>query len=204
MSVWALGVCQSRNWEAFSVDLWGQGLPKAPLQNNSRPGSWQWDSGGRCSAKPALKTDRLPPPPFLSRAIHKDETLQPSETGGGREQQRSDHLADMICLECDNTLLYVNRHVRDVRYNNGQMGGFSQQQLDPDLRTGIHLFTLQYVPCVQSKVHMYMINLNDVVLWVCQQWKSQRSVPIYEEPGKGEVRKQTQDFLSFVKLRRRN
>lgn len=50
MSVGVLGVCQSRNWEAFSVDLWGQGLPKAALQNNSRPGSWQWDPGGCCSA----------------------------------------------------------------------------------------------------------------------------------------------------------
>lgn len=73
MSMWALGVCQSRNWEAFSVDLWGQGLPKAPLQNNSRPGSWQWDTGGCCSARPALKTLTPPPPPatlFLSPICH--------------------------------------------------------------------------------------------------------------------------------------
>lgn len=69
----------------------------------------------------------------------------------------------MICLECDNTLLYVNRHVCDVRYNNGQVGGFSQQQLDPDLRAGIQLFILQRVPCLQSKVHMDMINLDDIL-----------------------------------------
>lgn len=116
MSVWALGVCQSRNWEAFSVDLWGQGLPKAPLQNNSRPGSWQWDTSGCCcsAARPALKTHWLPPAslPLSSHVPSTGARLwSPEKLASGRKSRSSYHLADTICLECGNALLYVNRHV---------------------------------------------------------------------------------------------
>lgn len=129
MSVWALGVCQSRNWEAFSVDLWGQGLPKAPLQNNSRPGSWQWDTSGCCllCCEACLENSLTPPPPplFLSLLMYHprgQDYEAPEKLASGRKSRSGYHLADTICLECGNALLYVNRHVCDVRYNNGQTG----------------------------------------------------------------------------------
>lgn len=153
MSVWVLGVCQSRNWEAFSVDLGGQGLPKAPLQNNSRPDSWQWDTGCCCSAVSALKTHQLPHP-SLPLLYHPQVTpVVPLKLAAGESRSSTYHLADMICLVCGNSLLYVNRHVCDVRYNNRQMGGFSQQQLDPNLRTGIKLFTVWHVALMVHIVH---------------------------------------------------
>lgn len=75
MSVWALVVCQSRNWEAFSVDLGGQGLPKALLQNNSRPGSWLWDTA-------SLHNTHQPSPPLVL------SSPSPQETGGRWKQKR--------------------------------------------------------------------------------------------------------------------
>lgn len=61
----ALGVCQSRNWEALWLDLWGEGLPRVPVQNNSserRPADGQ-------DGTEALKSLRLPLPHFLFSTV---------------------------------------------------------------------------------------------------------------------------------------
>lgn len=153
MSVWVLGVCQSRNWEAFSVDLWGQGLPKAPLQNNSRPDSWQWDTGCCCCS--ALKTPALP-------LVYHPQVTQvvTLKLVAGESRSSTYHLGDMICLVCGNALLHVNRHVCDVRHNSRHMGGFH-----PDLRTGIKLFTVWHVA--------FMIHIVTCKLRLCLKTRTQ-------------------------------
>lgn len=81
--LWALGVCQSRNWEA--VLGWPQRArtsQRVPLQNNSRPSSWQQDTGGCCSARTALKPHR--DPPNLSSSSSSPIQEKPPESGSGR------------------------------------------------------------------------------------------------------------------------
>lgn len=156
MSVWVLGVCQSRNWEAFSVDLRGQGLPKVPLQNNSGPSSWQRDTGGCCSARTALKPHRVPPtsPPTPMWTSH-PQNLQ--KRGVGAHTRIRCDFTDMIILECGKAEVYVNRHVCDVRYNSGQTVRLCQERCHDNRRTGIHLFTLWHVTCAVHAVRMWVI-----------------------------------------------
>lgn len=70
-------------------------------------------------------TDSPPPPLFLSLLMYHprgQDYEAPEKLASGRKSRSGYHLADTICLECGNALLYVNRHVCDVRYNNGQTG----------------------------------------------------------------------------------
>lgn len=135
MSVWALGVCQSRNWEAFSVDLWGQGLPKAPLQNNSRPGSWQWDTSGCCLlCCEACLENSLTPPPRLSSSlssctIHGGKTTKPRRSwqAGGKAEAAITlpirsvwNVATLYCMWTDTFVMSDT--------TTGRRGGFSCQQ----------------------------------------------------------------------------
>lgn len=68
-SVRALGVCQSRNWEALRLDLWGEGLPRVPVQNNKQPVAASGLAGrDRGLEKPPTPTALLPPPPPPSQS----------------------------------------------------------------------------------------------------------------------------------------
>lgn len=107
----------------------GKDFPKPLCKTTADPAA---DSGTQaaaaCSAaRPALKTHWLPPPPplFLSLLMYHprgQDYEAPEKLASGRKSRSGYHLADTICLECGNALLYVNRHVCDVRYNNGQTG----------------------------------------------------------------------------------
>lgn len=108
-------VCQSRNWEAFWAELWGQGLPKAPLQNNtnppSRPSSWQW-------AWACCLTAFNPVLSFHTLRAFKMVT---------QKSRSKHHFADMICLVCANALCEQTCLWTDVRHNKGQDVGSSYQ-----------------------------------------------------------------------------
>lgn len=130
MPVWTLVVCQSRNWEAFRADLWGQELPKAPLHNNCWPGNWQWDTEHWCRPPlPSFLKVTIPPPPFYLPPEHQ-QPMQEIETVWNHERREwrlriRYYLADMICVECGSDFLNLNRHVSNVRQP--QTNGWAQQ-----------------------------------------------------------------------------
>lgn len=143
MSVWELGVCQSRNWEAFWVDLWGQGLPKAPLQNNSGPGSWLWDRG--CCSDCLENTQTAPTSlPLSSSLPSRRAQTEPFESGNWRKQRqqlspcRYDLSGMWQCFTvCEQTCLWCQIQWTEV-------GGFCQQQFNPYHGTGTKLFTVKF------------------------------------------------------------
>lgn len=176
MSVWALGVCQSRNWEAFSVDLWGQGLPKAPLQNNSRPGSWQWDTGGRCSARPDS--------PHLSSSLLSCTIHKTAESGSGEKAGTAAitlpiwsvwNVAMLYCMWTDTFVMSDT--------TTGRWEGLANSSLIPTWEQEFNCLHYDmphawFMLRMQSTIHACMIHLDDVLLCICQYWKSQRGAHV--------------------------
>lgn len=130
---------------------------------------------------PWKQTDKLPPPLFLYPLVYhpQGQGVSPLKVAAGESRGCSYHLSDMICLECGNALLYVNRHVCDVRYNNGQMTDWLLPTAAWSKPTGIKLFTVRHCRyCMIHIVHKpydsYSTCMNHGVdiLCICQHWKS--------------------------------
>lgn len=102
----------------------GKDFPKPLCKTTADPAA---DSGTQAAALLCLPLNLTDSPhlssSLLQRAIHKGKKVHSLLKGQAGERRRKRyHLADMICLEFSSALLYLNKHVCDVRYNNGQMG----------------------------------------------------------------------------------
>lgn len=93
-------VRQSRNWEVFAADLGGQGLPSAPLQNNSTGGSW-------------------PPPRHTNNLKCTWSTLSRRRLEQGENALQSPS-PDMIMQECSDGLCKQTCLGNDVRSGPGE------------------------------------------------------------------------------------
>lgn len=104
---------------------------------------------------------------LLSCTIHKGKTVKSWETGSG-EKAGAAAVALPIWSVWNVAMLYcmwTDMFVMSDK-TTGLMGGFSQQRLDPDLRTGILLFTLWRVPCMIHIVHAkYNAYVHDSFRW---------------------------------------
>lgn len=181
MSVWALGVCQSRNWEAFSVDLRGQGLPKAPLQNNGRPGSWQWDTGAAALLGLPLKTHRPGPLTTTSLPLSLDvpSTGQDGKALRNWQREKAEAITLPIWSVWNVAMLYCMWTDTFVMSDTttGRWEGLTNSSLIPTWEQELNC--LQYdtsrvwfIVRMQSTAHTCMIHLEDLLLCICQHWMS--------------------------------
>lgn len=122
--------------------LWSAGC----LSKQELGGVWSWPLRARTSQSPSAKqqqtrqltvghslllcyaclqtslTPLISLPLFSSVPSTRERVHSLLKGQEGERRRKRYHLADMICLECSSALLYLNKHVCDVRYNNGQMG----------------------------------------------------------------------------------
>lgn len=101
----------------------GKDFPKPLCKTTADPAA---DSGTQAAALLCLPLNLTTPlislPLFSSVPSTREKVHSLLKGQAGERRRKRYHLADMICLECSSALLYLNKHVCDVRYNNGQMG----------------------------------------------------------------------------------